>query len=92
MVVFTHLIYLERLYNKIHSKEYCFVEQSLCELEAKEAEVAKTGSIPTVVETTDTLEMVFLTDLVAHQLPLTDLFAFGSSFLLLPDFLFYNIL
>ena len=27
------------------------MEQSLCELETKEAEVAKIGSIPTVVET-----------------------------------------
>ena len=45
------LTYLEKLYKKICSKEYCFVKQSLCELEA---EKAKTGSNLTVVETADT--------------------------------------
>jgi len=41
--------------------------------------VAKTGSIPAAVETTNTLGVespVFKT----HQLPLTDLFAFNLSF------------
>jgi len=33
------------------------VEQSLCELEAEKAKVAKMGSIPTVAETADTLEV-----------------------------------
>ena len=45
---------LEKVHEKICSKEYYLVEQSLCELEAKEAEVAKTGSIPTAVKTADT--------------------------------------
>ena len=66
------------------------MEQGLLKLEAEEAEVAKTGSIPTVVETTDISEVESLTDLVVHQSLLTDLFAFGFSFSLLPDLLFYN--
>ena len=65
------------------------MEQSLCELEAEEAKVAKTGSIPTVVETADTLVVESLS-LTFHLLPLADLFFFDSSFSQLPDLLFYN--
>ena len=43
------------VYKKIHSKKYCFVEQGLYKLETKETEVAKTGSIPTVIKTIDIL-------------------------------------
>ena len=49
------LLYLKKIYKKIYSKEYCLVEQSLCELETKEAKVAKMGSNPTAVETTNIL-------------------------------------
>jgi len=64
------------------------VEQSLCELEAEEA---KMGSIPTVVETAYTLVVESLSP-TAHLLPLADLFLFNSSFFQLPDLLFYNTL
>ena len=72
MAVLAHLLHLEKIHKKIHSKEYYFVEQGLYKLEAEETEVAKTGSNPTVVETVNT-SMVYL-------LPLTDLFFFGFSF------------
>jgi len=55
------------------------VEQSLHELEAEEAEVAKTGSNLTVVETVDTLEVESLS-LMAHLSPLVNPFFFNSSF------------
>jgi len=55
------------------------VEQGLCELEAEEVVVAKTGSIPTEVETADTLVVESLS-LMACLLPLADLFFFNSSF------------
>jgi len=55
------------------------VEQSLYKLETEEAKVAKTGSISTVVKTTDILKMVSLISGV-HWLPLTDPFAFNFSF------------
>ena len=45
------LLCLEKVCKKIYFKEYCLVEQSLCELKAEEA---KTGSNPTVIETTNT--------------------------------------
>jgi len=79
MAASAHLLQLEKVCEKIYFKEYCFVEQSLYELKAEEAEVAKTGSNPTVVETADTLGVesaVFK----AHWLPLTDLFIFDFSF------------
>ena len=57
MVALAYLFCLEKVCEKIHSKEYCFMEQSLCELETEEAEVAKTGSIPSAVKTTDILRM-----------------------------------
>ena len=57
MAVSIYLLYFKKVCKKIHSKEYCFVEQGLCELEAEETEVAKTGSIPTVVETVNILEV-----------------------------------
>ena len=82
------LICLEKLYKKIYSKEYCFVKQSLCELETEEAVVAKTGFNLTVVETVDTLVVESLS-LIAYLLSLTDFF-FNSSFSQLPDLLFYN--
>jgi len=89
MAASAHLLYLEKVYKKIHFKKYCLVEQSLYKLEAEEAEMAKMGSIPTVVETIDILEVesfVFKT----CWLPLTDPFAFDLSFFQLPDLLFYN--
>jgi len=67
------------------------VEQGLCKLEAEEVVVAKTGSIPTEVETADT-PVVESLSLTVHPLPLTDLFFFDFSFSQLPDLLFYNIL
>ena len=75
----------------MHSKEYHFVKQSLCELKAEEAEVAKMGSNPTVVETVDILVVESLS-LMAYLSPLADLFFFNSSFSQLPDLLFYNTL
>jgi len=89
MIASAYLICLEKLYEKIYSKEYHFVEQGLCELKAEEIKVAKTGSIPTVVETTGTLEVVSSAFKV-HWLPLTDLFVFDFSFFYLPDLFFYN--
>ena len=77
------------MHEKIHFKEYYFVEQSLYKLKTEEAKVAKMGSIPTAVETTDILGVespVFK----AYQLPLTDLFAFNLSFFQLPNLLSYN--
>jgi len=79
MAVLAHLLCLEKVYKKIHYKEYHFIEQGLHKLETKEAEVAKMGSIPTAVETTDTLEVKSPVS-KAHQLPLTNLFAFTLSF------------
>ena len=76
MAVLTCLLYLEKIYKKICSKEYCLVEQSLYKLKTEET---KTDSIPTVEETTNTLVVKSLS-LVVHLLPLVDLFAFGSSF------------
>jgi len=76
MAAFAHLTHLKKLYKKIYSKEYCFVEQSLCELKA---EKAKMGSNPTVVEIADT-QVVESLSLIAHLLPLTDLFFLSSSF------------
>ena len=70
---------LEKVYEKICSKEYCLVEQSLCELEAEEVVVAKMGSIPTEVETADTLVVESLS-LMAYLSPLADLFFFNFSF------------
>ena len=55
MAVLAHLLYLKKIYKKIYSKEYCLVEQSLYKLETKEAEVAKIGSIPIIIETVNTL-------------------------------------
>ena len=61
------------------------MEQSLCKLKAEEA---KTGSNPTVEETTDILGVEFLSPVVCLS-PLVDPFIFGSSFSQLPDLLFY---
>ena len=55
MAALTCLLCLEKVCKKIYSKEYCLVEQSLCELETEETEVAKMGFNLTVVETADTL-------------------------------------
>ena len=55
------------------------MEQGLYELKTEEIKMAKTGSIPSVVETTNILGVespVFK----AHWLPLTDLFIFDFSF------------
>jgi len=77
------------VYKRIYSKEYHFMKQSLCKLKAEETEVAKTGSIPTAVKTTNTLGVespVFKT----YQLPLTNPFTFNFSFSQLLNLLFYN--
>ena len=87
----TQLTHFKKVYKKIYSKEYCLVEQSLCELEAEEVEVAKMGSIPTVVETVYILVVESLS-LMACTSPLADLFFFNSSFSQLLDLLFYNTL
>ena len=79
MAVLACLLCLKKVHKKIYSKEYCLMEQSLYELETEEAEVAKTGSIPTVVETTDILGVespVFK----AYQLSLTNPFVFNLFF------------
>jgi len=55
MAVSTYLLCLKKVYKKIYSKEYHFVEQSLCKLETKEVEVAKMGFNPIIVETANTL-------------------------------------
>ena len=57
MAMFAYLTHFEKVYKKICFKEYHFVEQSLYKLETEEAEVAKMGSIPTVVETVNILRM-----------------------------------
>jgi len=67
------------------------VEQSLCELETEEAEVAKMGSIPAVVETAYILIVESLSSAV-YLLPLADPFFFDFSFFQLLDLLFYNTL
>jgi len=82
---------LKKVHEKIHFKEYCFVEQGLCELETEEVVVAKMGSIPTEVEIADTPVMESLS-LAVHLSLLVDLFFFNSSFFQLPDLLFYNTL
>jgi len=51
--------------------------------------VAKTGSIPTEVETVDTQVVESLSPAV-YLLLLANLFFFNSSFFQLPDLLFYN--
>jgi len=79
MAASAQLTCLKKVCKKIHSKKYCLIEQSLCELEAEEVKVAKTGSNPTVVETANTLVVESLS-LAVHLLPLADLFFFNSSF------------
>ena len=79
MAVSIYLLCLKKGYKKICSKEYCFVEQSLCELKTKKTKVTKIGSNPTMVETANILGVespVFKT----YQLPLTNLFVFNLSF------------
>jgi len=79
MVASAQLTCLEKVCEKICFKEYCFVEQGLCELEAEEVKVAKIGSNPSVMETVDILVVESL-PLMACLLPLADLFFFNSSF------------
>ena len=79
MAVSAYLLCLEKVCKKIHFKKYCLVEQSLYKLEAKEAEVAKMGFIPTAVETIDILG-VESSVFKAYWLLLTDLFVFDLSF------------
>ena len=55
------------------------MEQSLCELETEEVEVAKMGSNLTVMETVYTSVMESLS-LKAYLLPLTNLFIFDLFF------------
>ena len=91
MAASTQLTRLKKVCEKIHSKEYCLVEQGLCELETEEVKVAKTGSNPTVVETAYTPVVESLSSVI-HSLLLADLFFFYSSFSQLPDLLSYNTL
>ena len=86
MAISAQLIYFKKVYKKICFKEYCLVEQDLCELETEEA---KMSSNPTVVETADTQVVEFLSP-TTHLLPLADLFFFNSSFFQLLNLLFYN--
>ena len=58
MATSAYLLYLEKVYEKIHSKEYHFVKQSLHKLETEETKVAKTNSNPTAVETINILAVV----------------------------------
>jgi len=51
MAASAYLLYLKKVCALVHFKEYHFVEQNLCKLEAKEAEVAKMDFNPTVMET-----------------------------------------
>ena len=67
---------LSWVWGMVCSKELCLAEQSLCELEAEEA---KMGSILTVMKTVD-IWVVESLSLMAHLLPLTDLFFLDSSF------------
>ena len=83
------MLCLEKVYKKIHFKEYHFIEQSLCKLEAKEVEVAKTGSNLTIVEIINTLGVESSIS-KAYWLLLTNLFTFDLSFFQLPNLLFYN--
>jgi len=89
MAVSTQLTCLKKVCEKIYSKEYYLVEQSLCKLETEEVVVAKMGSILTEVEIANTLVVESL-PLMACLLPLADLFFFDSSFFQLPDLLFYD--
>src|SRR5271170_3149156 len=72
---------LTRVRQLVRSKELRLAKQGLRELEAKEA---KTGSNPTVVETTYT-PVVESSVAPAHLSPLPDPFAFDPSFSFLPD-------
>jgi len=81
MAVFAYLLCLEKVCKKIYSKKYCLVEQGLHKLKAEEAEMAKTGSNLTVIETVNTLGVESLV-FKAYWLPLTNLFAFNLSFFL----------
>jgi len=89
MTAFAYLLHLKKVCKKICFKKYHFVEQSLYELKAEETEVAKTGSIPSAVETTGILKVVSPAFKV-YWLPLTNLFVFDLFFFQLPDLLFYN--
>ena len=57
MAVLACLLCLKKVHKKIYSKEYHFMEQSFYKLETEKAEVAKTGSIPTAIETTNILRV-----------------------------------
>ena len=71
--------YFKKVCECVHSKGWKHVKQSLYELETEEAEVAKTGSNPAVVETVYILVVESLS-LTVHLLLLADLFFFNSSF------------
>ena len=75
-VVVAKVQHLFWVWGMVCSKELHLAKQGLYELETEEA---KTGSIPTVVETADT-QVVESLSLTAHLLPLTDLFFLSSSF------------
>jgi len=79
MTALAHLTCLEKLHKKICSKKYHLVEQGLYELEVKEAEVAKTGSIPTVIKIAYTSVMESLSP-TAHPSLLANPFFFNSFF------------
>jgi len=80
---------LKKVHEHICSKGWKRVKQGLHKLETEEAEVAKTGSIPTVVETAH-IPVVESLSPVVHPLLLADSFFLNSSFFQLPNLLFYN--
>ena len=75
-VTHTQLTCHKMVYKRIYSKEYCFIEQSLCKLKTEEA---KMGSIPAEMETADTPAVESLS-LAVYLLLLANLFLFNSSF------------
>jgi len=76
MVMSAQLTHLKRLYDKIYSKEYHFVEQGLYKLETEEAKI---GFNPTVMETANTL-MVESLSLAVYLSSLADLFFLSFFF------------
>ena len=73
---FARLTRLEKVREKLRSKEYRLREQGVLELEAVEEKEK------------NSLEVELLAAQVAHLLPSTDSFVFDPSFLILPDIIF----
>jgi len=83
MAASARLTRLEKVREKVRSKEFRLVEQGLRELEAEE----RKDSTQVVEETAHTPAVVSSDLPSAHPLPSTDPFAFDPSFSMLPDFL-----